>query len=231
MGLRMIRSGGTLVTRGLPTVSTCRQVSSLGPLAAAFNSKQSVQFKFQWGQEKTGLFGLPELRTSRGFIELKERCIRNAETLVDEVTSPNRTRNVAVIFDDLSDELCRVADMAEFIRLAHPDEEFALAAQDACIAISGLVEQLNTHLGIYNALYKSVKHGDILVESDVDKHVAKLFLQDFQQCGIHLDDRYRAQVVDLNDRILRLGQQFAAGCHQPRIVRSEVLPPQVRNLF
>ena len=46
-----------------------------------------------------------------------------------------RQRNVAVIFDDLSDELCRVADLAEFIRLAHPEESFALAAQEACIDI------------------------------------------------------------------------------------------------
>jgi hypothetical protein len=46
-----------------------------------------------------------------------------------------RQRNVAVIFDDLSDELCRVADLAEFIRLAHPDPSFAHAAQEACIDI------------------------------------------------------------------------------------------------
>merc|ERR1712142_1068546 len=168
---------------------------------------------------------------SRGFIELKENCFQNAEALVTEVISPNRKRNVAVIFDDLSDELCRVADMAEFIRLAHPDGEFALAAQDACIAISGLVEQLNTHVGIYSALKQAVEKGDIRPESDVDKHVAKLFLQDFQQCGIHLGDRDREEVVELNDRILRLGQQFSAGCHQPRVVRSEVLPAQVRNMF
>ena len=53
------------------------------------------------------------------------------------------------MFDDLSDELCRVADMSEFVRLAHPDVNFAAAAEDACITVSGLVEQLNTHLGLY----------------------------------------------------------------------------------
>ena len=32
------------------------------------------------------------------------------------------------------------------------DEGVATAAQDACISISGLVEQLNTHTGIFNKL-------------------------------------------------------------------------------
>jgi intermediate peptidase len=45
------------------------------------------------------------------------------------------------IFDELSDTLCRVADMAEFIRVAHPDIQFAQAAENACITISGLVEK------------------------------------------------------------------------------------------
>merc|ERR1719228_2471552 len=62
-------------------------------------------------------------------------------------------------------------------------------------------------------------------------HVAKLFLQDFQQCGIHLEDNEREDVVQLNDRILRLGQQFSAGCHQPKVVRADVLPAQIRNMF
>ena len=71
-------------------------------------------------QNKTGLFGLPELKTSQGWVELKEKCFDNCDELVEEVVSEKRKRNVAVIFDDLSDELCRVADMAEFVRLAHP---------------------------------------------------------------------------------------------------------------
>ena len=159
------------------------------------------------------------------------RCIENATALVNEACSKNRTRNVAVIFDDLSDELCRVADMAEFVRLAHPEPTMQEAATDACIAISGLVEELNTHLGIYGALKKSVEEGDLFPESEVDRHVARLFLQDFQQCGIHLPEAGRRQVVELNDRALRLGQAFSSRCHAARAVRAESLPHQIRKQF
>ena len=159
-----------------PIVASVRHVGSVGPLAAAFNQKQSVQFKFNWLQssQKTGLFGIAELKDSQGWTVLQDRCIQNCKSLVEEVTSQTRRRNVAVIFDDLSDELCRVADMAEFVRLAHPDQQVALAAQDACINISGLVEQLNTHTGIYDKLKAAVETGDINPETSVDKHVGKV---------------------------------------------------------
>lgn len=45
------------------------------------------------------------------------------------------------IFDDLSDSLCRVADLSEFIRIAHPKSSFAHAAEDACRHVSGIVEK------------------------------------------------------------------------------------------
>ena len=64
---------------------------------------------------------------------------------------------MARVFDDLSDELCRVADMSEFVRLAHPDADFAAAAEDACITVSGLVEQLNTHVGLYEVCTYSLR--------------------------------------------------------------------------
>ena len=109
----LVRAGRILsfIPRGssLKTLTSLRSVSSLGPLAAAFNAKPNgiTNNLSQWGQEKTGLFGIEELSTSDGFYHLKAKCIENASALVREACSDQRTRNVAVIFDDLSDELCR----------------------------------------------------------------------------------------------------------------------------
>ena len=77
--------------RVVPRHSLVRNVSSLPPLTAAFNTKQSVQFRFNWLQNKTGLFGIPELKNSDGWSELRERCFVNCESLVEEVTSDERS--------------------------------------------------------------------------------------------------------------------------------------------
>ena len=108
----LVRAGGLLASlprASFRTLTPLRSVTSLGPLAAAFNAKPNglTNGLAQWGQEKTGLFGIEELSTSEGFYHLKAKCIENASALVREACSDQRTRNVAVIFDDLSDELCR----------------------------------------------------------------------------------------------------------------------------
>ena len=86
---------------------------------------------------------------------------QEALQLVKEATSPQRTRNVVGIFDELSDCLCKVADLvskdcclitemkllhcnflqAECIRMLHLDPDFVSEAERAHAAIHGLVEE------------------------------------------------------------------------------------------
>lgn len=72
-------------------------------------------------------------------------------------------------------------------------------------------------------------NGDKFPMDDLDRHVIELFLCDFEQCGIHLDQRTRAKVVQLNDSILRIGQKFSAAALAPRIVPGVSLPEYVRK--
>lgn len=141
-------------------------------------------------------------------------------------------------WQSLSDSLIQVVQFiinikSLFLTFLFLEEEMALAAQDACIAISGLVEQLNTHTGIFSRLRNAVEAGDINHESEVDRHVARLFLQDFLQCGIHLPDDDREKVVFLNDQILRLGMIFVflsfGNCLlllQANNLRADVISPE-----
>lgn len=88
-----------------------------------------------------GLFGISELKTSEGFNILKDQAINQTDALIAESTGQNRKRKMVEIFDDMSDTLCKVADLAEFIRIAHPEKKFVAAAEDTCLFVSGIVEK------------------------------------------------------------------------------------------
>lgn len=96
-----------------------------------------------------GLFNKPELTTFEGFYTLKDQAIEATDRLIEEATN-SPTHPMVEIFDELSDTLCKVADLAEFVRIAHPQPHFARAAEEACISISGVVEKYVFVLSIIN---------------------------------------------------------------------------------
>ncbi|KAG5326011.1 MIPEP peptidase, partial [Acromyrmex heyeri] len=203
-----------------------RRLNTWSPLATTFNSTNE-NHSINLLKKETGLFGIPELKTEDGFDTLKNRALAEVNVLIEEATSKDRKRKMVEIFDELSNTLCKVADMAEFIRVAHPDQRYVRAAEDACITISGVVEKLNTHRELYDSLKQVTSNGDTQMTSDIDDHVAKLFLFDFEQCGIHLPEKQRRRVVKLNDYIL----QVMAGGVNPRTVNADVIPDVIRQYF
>lgn len=170
-------------------------------LASVFNKIHSFKRDSLF---KTGLFGIDQLQSPAGFQILRQNALEEATKLVNEI---DRTKYVVPLFDRLSNCLCKVADMAEFVRVSHPQGKFRTAAEQASVAISTVVERLNTDSRLYQALKKSE------YKDPLDEYVAGLFLFDFEQSGIHLDEQDRNQVLQLNEAILRIGSIFAANAN------------------
>ncbi|CAK9818935.1 Mitochondrial intermediate peptidase [Anthophora quadrimaculata] len=208
-----------------------RNVNTWSSLATTFNSISKEKYGFDFSKKETGLFGIPELKTPEGFNILKDQAISQTDALIAESISQNRKRKMVEIFDDMSDTLCKVADLAEFIRIAHPERQFIKAAEDSCLFVSSIVEKLNTHRELYNTLRHVVHNGDILETSVMDNHVATLFLTDFEQCAIHLPESIREDVVQLNYYILQVGQKFMAGAGNTKAVDANIVPHNVRQYF
>ena len=162
---------------------------------------------------------------------MQENAKNHAADLVKEVSDPNRKRKLVQVFDDLSDTLCRVADMADFVRIAHPNHQYSQAAEEACVSISALVEKLNTNQDIYTALRHILDNGEKFEVDDVDKHVAELFMFDFEQSGIHLEESKRKRFVHLNESILMLGTYFQQGCQKPMSFSKDKLPEHLKYVF
>lgn len=203
--------------------------SSWSPLANRFNSNPSE--KTEQISASVGLLGIPELQTASGFKDLTQHVIQQSDRLIAEAMSSNRTRKMTEVFDDLSNELCKVADMAEYIRIGHSQEIYRNAAEEASWAIGGIVERLNTHTDLYGYLKQVVENGDTVATSDMDQHVAKMFLHDFQQSGIHCADAERQQIVTLTDRILQVGQKFMANTMHQRQFPNNIVPDQIKGKF
>ena len=94
--------------------SKCRGFTT--NLAPVFNRLKSIESR----GDSTGLFGISLLTDADGFHEFRSSAIHKSHLLVQEAVSDDRNRKIVQIFDELSNNLCKVADLAEFIRVAHP---------------------------------------------------------------------------------------------------------------
>ncbi len=190
-------------------------------------------------KDANGLFNIKNLDHYTGFYQLQEHAKDMITQLSKEANdfdlhSQDKKRNLVHIFDDISNELCRVADLAEFVRTTHPDVNYRQAANMAFASISQMVEKLNTNL----VLYKKLKSAYTLAMEDrtanmdeCDKRVCNLFLNDFEQSGIHLDQKTRNRFVSVNDQLLGYITKFQASTQQPTEIEYRNIEPKFVKLY
>ncbi|KAJ8030990.1 Mitochondrial intermediate peptidase [Holothuria leucospilota] len=213
--------------------STClkrNKVATWSPLAAVFNAKSKQKLKTS--QQNVGLFEMPELTSPTGFAEAEKKSLKEADELVEAAVNAPPSQEVVVIFDKLSDALCRIADLADFIRVAHPDKRFTSAAEQTCMNVSAAVEKLNTNVGLHQSLKRLLDDKSAFNAMDEEsQRVAELFMFDFEQSGIHLPEAERKEFVQLNAEAMVLGSQFVHGSHMPVSVDKSLLPDHLRYSF
>ncbi|CAB3409978.1 unnamed protein product [Caenorhabditis bovis] len=166
-------------------------------------------------EKETGLFDYAELKTPESLRELPN-CVRAAATrlmkeLLETSQPPNSPRKALEIVDDLSNEICKAADLAECVRQLHHDPKYRDAAEDASRDFCEIVESLNTHTGLYQKL-KNSEVTDAARLDEIDKQTLTLLLDDFEQSGVHLPANQRREFVELSSDIFEAGSRFQAAC-------------------
>ena len=76
---------------------------------------------------------------------------------------------------------------------------------------------------IYRALDHVLEHGDTVPTDEMDQRVAELFMFDFEQSGIHLNENKRQKFVQLNESILMLGTYFMKGTQTSSAISKDKL--------
>lgn len=207
-----------------------RKVTTWSPVGAAFNAKPLRRLDL-FGKN-VGLFGVPELSCPAGFQAATRTALQNTELLLHRACSCSPGVQTVECFDQLSDGLCRVADLADFIKVAHPDPAYREAAEKTCVEIGTVVEKLNTNVELCKSLKNLLDDPKVVAELDPDtKRVAELFMFDFEISGIHLDDKLRKEAVGLHVKLLDLNNEFLIGSHVPNRIAKSAIPEHLHIHF
>uniref|UniRef100_A0A1A8LRQ5 Mitochondrial intermediate peptidase n=2 Tax=Nothobranchius pienaari TaxID=704102 RepID=A0A1A8LRQ5_9TELE len=207
-----------------------RNVTTWSPVGAAFNAKPHRRLDLF--EKNVGLFGVPELTCPAGFQVASKTALKNTELLLGRACSSSQGVETVECFDQLSDGLCKVADLADFIKVAHPDPAYREAAEKTCIEIGTVVENLNTDIELCKSLKNLLDDPKAVAQLDSDtRRVAELFMFDFEISGIHLDDKLRKEAVSLHVKLLDLNNEFLTGSHMPNRIAKSAIPDHLHVHF
>jgi intermediate peptidase len=162
--------------------------------------------------KNVGLFRNAYLTRPEGFRIFARVSLERARKLVDKVLSASSTREYRDIvrdLDRLSDMLCRVLDMADFVRVTHPDHRIQHAASEAWSIVYQYMNELNTTTGLNDQLGKAMDNPDVREAwSEEELTVAQMLKLDFMKSAVNLPKQYRDKFVSLSQEISEVGAAF-----------------------
>lgn len=187
---------------------TLRQIFDSPSFWKDFSSKT----KYHFGGKNAGLFRNRYLTRPEGFQDFANVTLHKCRAIVSAVLgyqSLEELRRVVKDLDRLSDLLCRVIDLSDFVRSVHPDPNVQAAAAQAYSMMFEYMNVLNTTTGLNDQLKKAVDIPDIYNSwSEQERTVAGILIKDFSKSAINLPRREKQAFVDISNEIVQVGTAF-----------------------
>ncbi|AAS53569.1 AFR198Wp [Eremothecium gossypii ATCC 10895] len=160
----------------------------------------------------TGLFQNPYLNSPEGLRKFANKSLTEATALVRNLREDSSQEGLVryiIRLDQLSDILCRVIDLCEFLRAAHPDEQFVAAAQECHEQMFEIMNILNTDVVLCKRLKQVLSDENISSKlSSEEIRVGHILLEDFEKAGAYASPEVRKQFIQLSQNISIIGQDF-----------------------
>ncbi|KAK4216007.1 mitochondrial intermediate peptidase [Rhypophila decipiens] len=177
------------------------------------NTEVWSQFAARDGRRQSvGLFRNPYLSRPDGFLTYAKISLRRAKAIVDRVLTASTVdeyRRVVRQLDRLSDILCRVLDMSDFVRVTHPDHTTRIRADEAWEMVYRYMNELNTMTGLNDQLGKAMDNPDVTrTWTEEEKTVAEVLKLDFTKSAVNLPKQNRDQFVEISSEISQVGNMF-----------------------
>ncbi|KAL9111725.1 MAG: hypothetical protein Q9187_007881, partial [Circinaria calcarea] len=162
-----------------------------------------------FSRPNTGLFQNHHLKHPDGFQEFAQVTVGKCRRIVDnvlQISTVEGYKTVARELDRLSDLLCRIIDLSDFVRSTHPDPAFQQAATQAHSFMFEYMNTLNITTGLCEQLQKALMNPEVVGSwSEEEKTVAQILMKDFTQSAIDLPESKRHDFVELSNAISQLG--------------------------
>ena len=169
----------------------------------------------------TGLLQNGHLTTAEGFDSFASSTLQKCKRLIEKITfatTEEDLRPMARDFDRLSDYLCRVIDLSDFVRSTHPDQAFKAAADRAYSRMYEYMNVLNTTTALNDQLRRVLQMPNIVRSwSEEERVVARQLLTDFTKSAIHLSSAERQHFVELSNKISQSGFDFVNNVEPERL--------------
>lgn len=203
-------------------VAKCRfSTASQEPLKKLFDSQKyfaNFNQSDNWllRANNVGLFGNQNLKNPEGLLRFSEVSLVKAKGLVRDMIAEAKNTHMGKVtyirkLDQLSDILCRVIDVAEFIRVTHPSQKWVEAAQDTHEMMFEYMNQLNTNVEL-SSILSNILHLSIVEDlTNEEIEVGKHLLADFERSGISMDPETREAFVEITQEISVLQAAFNEG--------------------